>query len=647
MKTNSFILLFMFLTGCLFYPLLASGESNLEDRPMIYGKSLLAVDLDPHLANDRASFEMIDQIMEGLFSYNLTDPECSIMPLLAVDFGQWVKSNLGYYNSQWNYTLELKQNISFHDDSSFGPEDVVFSFDRLTLFCLNQTPTPIARLYMPLKANFPVTPLLINRTEVLNSTHVRFVLNYKFTAFEALLCHTGSVILPEGNYFSLDNIIQPMKDTLIGTGPYQQVSHQDRLIKLEYFTEYWGGNYYVEAPDILEMHWILYDNELHKNQDFFNGNLDFVDYVSTEFMDEYEASEYHNVRERMASTDISFLGFDNTRLDVHTRKALQSAINYSYIIKNLGRNELARMTSAIPKGILYHDPSIFAPAMNLTEARMHLIQAVTMNEQGMDTPENWAHIQHSSSDEDWETITIETYQYGYNSNNKLHEEIGELCQATFAKIGIRLELNGMTWKEFPGSLSDHKFQIFMLEWEPNYNDPSNILNALFLSTSNYNYVSINNSVIDTKLNEGLFESNPSLREEIYHELQNMIVELAPCSFLFTSNKHSVYSFSCENLARNSLNKVYFYLWDFTYEKIPGSFRNTPLMNILATLFFLSPVIIFLTFYARNIIRKKFSQPNNIQQKRLLKEKKKKNKYCSHCGAPLNVPDYCYNCRKES
>ncbi|MHA1746295.1 MAG: hypothetical protein ACTSWW_09870, partial [Promethearchaeota archaeon] len=75
MKKNVFVIMSIFMISALIAtPAAVSAgapSAALVDRPLIYGTIGLAVDLDPHYAWDSASIDHQNQVVEGLFAYNL------------------------------------------------------------------------------------------------------------------------------------------------------------------------------------------------------------------------------------------------------------------------------------------------------------------------------------------------------------------------------------------------------------------------------------------------------------------------------------------------------------------------------------------------------------------------------------------------
>ncbi|MHA1672071.1 MAG: hypothetical protein ACTSYI_00460 [Promethearchaeota archaeon] len=58
-----------------------------DDEEFYYGVRSWAVEIDPQNAQGRVSINVIEQVCEGLFGYNLTDDEMGIIPVLAASMG--------------------------------------------------------------------------------------------------------------------------------------------------------------------------------------------------------------------------------------------------------------------------------------------------------------------------------------------------------------------------------------------------------------------------------------------------------------------------------------------------------------------------------------------------------------------------------
>ncbi|WP_371804937.1 ABC transporter substrate-binding protein [Candidatus Lokiarchaeum ossiferum] len=604
-KTKSSILIVLIIISGVFQTCLSSAQDKpFEERPFVYGAQLdyqIPLNIDPHQAYASNSFDFIDQICEGLFSYDLTSPSMTIQPQLAKDFGRWQEKEGGVYGHQWTYTVELKNNIKFHDNTSFDAYDVEFSFNRLHyLLQQNQSSdleffyyfrygssSPLNYEYQPLKSLYPSTPYVINTTKALNATWIEFTLNYQYSPFEALLCCTGSYILPKPLEISPEfKYYNDSTDLLVGTGPYSHVSTSPSQLKLEFYPDYYGEL----NPDIKDIHWKFYEDIVSMNEGFLEGKTDYIKNIDLSFIKQYNDSKYHQIKEPIQGTTINYLGFDCTTILVNTRKAMQDALNYTFLIEEFGQDEITEMTSIIPKGILFHDNSISQPITNISTARLHILDAIETGEltapDGFDLNEN-------SSDEAWKSIALASYTYGYNSGNHIREGIGELIKENFAKIGLQIIINGLPVGHLYENIQNGIYQVYSLSWSPLNHDPSSYTNFM-INNSIYNFINLNDSWLEKKLSIAVQERNITMRHLYYDQIQHYIFkDLVPILFLYTPYNRDIYPTSVSNMYKNSMGKLYFYIWDFDYSKIPSKIPSFPFLSLFGA------TIITVSFLLKN------------------------------------------------
>ena len=69
------------------------------------------------------------------------------------------------------------------------------------------------------------------------------------------------------------------------------------------------------------------------------------------------------------------------------------------------------------------------------------------------------------------------------------------------------------------------FELTYLQWIVDYNDPSNIINALYSNKKpNWNIGQVNDTQVQQWMEEGLEETNETAREEIYYRIQKSLIE---------------------------------------------------------------------------------------------------------------------------
>jgi len=101
-----------------------TAPDNTTFRNITYGD----IDtLDPALAYDTASAQVIQNVMEPLIYYNHTDPN-SYVPVLAEEVPN-LENGLISEDGQ-TYTFHIREGITFHNGSTLEPHDVAYSFQR-------------------------------------------------------------------------------------------------------------------------------------------------------------------------------------------------------------------------------------------------------------------------------------------------------------------------------------------------------------------------------------------------------------------------------------------------------------------------------------------------------------------------------------
>jgi ABC-type transport system substrate-binding protein len=525
----------------------AANVAAADPVEFLYGVGSLVADLDPHQAWDSASIDVIEQVCEGLFGYNLSDPYLAIVPVLSVDMGAW--------NAEADeFTVTLRQGVTFHDGSKFNATDVKYTFDRLNnLITLGES--QIAELYEPLADIHPDNSLVIDEVEIVSEYVVKFVLNYPYVAFVPLLCFSGSVILPDGEY-PVDELMDVASDKLVGTGPFEYISQTAEQTTLEGYDDYWQG-----APALDFIYFVYYADATTKNQAFLAKDLHAIDGVNPEMLETFRAHPDFYVGNKRPNTVIQYMGMNNKQINMTMRQAISHAINYDYIISEILKGNAIRMTSPVPAGILYHKPCAVA-TYDVEKARQILVDAGLLAGK-VDAQGN--PVTMDSSNSAWQYLSannpIATYNYSYNTGNSVRQDLGTLVKNGLYSIGIKLDVIGMTWPEYLTRLLGDfdKLQLYMIGWAADYNDPSNFINPLFSNTSHSNGAQVNDAQLQGWMMDALTITDPATREAKYHDIQEYIVEeLMPWVFLTTGFGPNCRRRDVNGFIRNPMAKLYFY-----------------------------------------------------------------------------------------
>ncbi|MFX1267100.1 MAG: ABC transporter substrate-binding protein [Promethearchaeota archaeon] len=523
-------------------------------RDLIFGTKNGLSELEPLDTWDYESWDVFDQVLEGLFAHDLSHPEMELIPRLAAEFGTWSPDGL-------TYTVTLRTGVTFHDGTPFNADAVQWNFDRLAYFMNVSGTLPPDKQVTMIESLYrwdDWTPI-IHHTEVVNPYTIRFVLNRPYAALEALLASSGTYIhspfsTPEMDY------IDTFSGSLVGTGPYIFDFHiQDTVTKFHAFMDYWGG-----PPNVKRLIFSIIEDDQSRNDALLSGEVDFILNPLPSMYDAFETDPSITLYDAGNTGLMMYIGMNNRQINKTMRQAISYAINYSHIINEIMEGQGVRLKSPLPKGIPYANWSLNVALMNITRAREILLDAGVVI--GLDP----------LVDSDWTNLIdfgtpIASYNYSYNIGNWRREAILYLLQDNLRQIGIQVLDAGMTWQDYVWRLLDiypysrDMLQLFEFAWLPDFGDPSNYLDSNLLSESPSNFALVNDPYLQDLLAQGIVEVDPNMRRTIYNEIQRYLVEdLMPWAFTFSGRNFYAYNDEFTGYEPNTMQK----LWFFSISRVP-------------------------------------------------------------------------------
>lgn len=531
------------------------------------------VDLDPHDAWDAASISVIDQVCEGLFAYNLSDPGMEIIPNLALS-GTWNPTGT-------EYTCILRQGVSFHDGASFNADAVLFTWNRLS-WALNATGTNFGQIssfesmYKLPDGRFIVSNVIKN-----DDYNITFVLNDPYVPFEALLCFSGSYMLspvstPPTSY------IDTATGDLVGTGPFVYDNYAGVNIEFHAFDNYWKGE-----ADISYMTFIVISDSVLRHNALLAANIDFMYATDPAYFSIFKsATHLEFLNTSTTGNAIYYLGMNNMQINRTIREAISYAIDYDYIINSLQQDRAKRLKSPIPNGILYANDTFDAPILNLTRARLAMQSIGFGVGFALDNDTEWVNQE--------STAPFLTYNYTYNSGNQFREDCFILLQNNLAKIGIRVTEAAVSYMEYYykalglSGYSKDMLQLFWWGWGADTNDPSTVIDPNFENgTSIYNTIQYNgyqaaieagrnpydiNDNVQLLMEAALTEIDPTVRKALYDRAQKLLVEEDYSSaWGYVYYLYHAYDNHLSDFPQNGRNILYFYpcSWNKTIPLFPS------------------------------------------------------------------------------
>jgi len=456
--------------------------------------------LDPHLNSDASSAVYAVEIFGGLMTI---DQDLAIVGDLAEG---WEVSPDGTTN-----TFRLRPNASFHDGKPVTATDVKWSLERAT--------DPITESYNAsvflsdiVGASDRLSGLAnnISGIQVINDQTLTITTDAPKAYFLSKLTYPVSFVLDRENVATGKSwILEPN-----GTGPFKLEEYRPgELLRLTKFDDY-----HLEPAKLDEVEFLLSggnsmlmyeNNEIHVTGielSMLQGILDPSSVLNSE------------VVVAPPQFDVDYFGFNTSEPpfdDIKVRQAFNYAIDRHTLATTLLQDLVVPAAGILPPGFPGHNPDLVGYSYDPDKAR-RLLQESKYGEVG-ELPRI--------------TLTVPG-SFGAAISPSI-----EAMLAMWEKtLGVDISILQTEWAIFLQDLHQDRFQMFGgLGWIADYPDPENFLDVLFHSDSANNQSEYMNRQVDRLLEQARVERDESARFELYHQLEEIIVDDAPWVPLWHSN----------------------------------------------------------------------------------------------------------------
>jgi peptide/nickel transport system substrate-binding protein len=460
---------------------------------------------------DSASNDVLEQVVETLFFYDLADEDLPRINVLAHSY---------WWSSTTTLKIQLKEGIKFHDGTPFNAAAVKWNLDRLLYLtnCTGTNPTEVAQtqsLWM-----FPdgVTPIIDNIATV-GDYNVTITLNDPYAPFLSTLTYINAgMVSPTAH--SATTFIDLTTGHPIGTGPFKYVKYVPGVeVRFVRNDAYWDkpanfpGVIFALYPDVTTAHNAYLSYEVDWNRMFADQNLQL--YVTDPKLE----VKYFTVDTGKPSLVYQYMGFNTHKYNLTWRLAMAHAINYSYVIDVLRLGNAFRAVSAISPGFggSFND-TIPLFTYDVAAART-LIQSMGFG-LGLTTDAEWVAVAESGT-------PILSVPHTYNTPNQFREDFQVAVTSWFKQIGIAVVDDAVTFTQFLTYLYndyDH-LGVYAIGWGPDYLDPYNMIDPLFNPVSYSNSAQVNDTHLNTLMASALAETDEGARNIIYKNIQGYLARM--------------------------------------------------------------------------------------------------------------------------
>ena len=458
---------------------------------------------------DSASNDVLEQVVETLWFYDLSDVDLPRINVLATGY---------HWSDAVTLHIKLREGVRFHDDTAFDATAAKWNFDRLLYLtnCTGANTETVAQtqsLWM-----FPdgVTPIISTVTAV-GSYNLTIVLNGAYAPFLSTLTYINAgMVSPTAHADNATTFIDLTTGHPVGTGPFEYYYLNPGVeVRFTRNDAYWGG----PAPFSTVIFSIFSDATTAHNA-YINYVIDWNRMFADQNLVTYEADanlEVYRFTEDTGKPSLvyQYMGFNNNKYNITWRYAMAHAINYSYVCDVLRVGNAIQGISAISPGYgASFNSSIVPIDYNVATARLYM--------QSMGFGVGF------TTDAEWTTAAASTpfltVPHTYNTGNSFREDFQVAVTSWFAQIGILVVDDGVTFSEFLTYLYDDydHLGVYAIGWGPDYLDPYNMIDPLFNPASSSNSAQVNDAHLNTLMAAALAETDEAARNIIYQNIQGYL-----------------------------------------------------------------------------------------------------------------------------
>lgn len=398
------------------------------------------------------------------------------------------------------YTFKLRQGVTFHDGTPFNAEAVKFSFNRM--LSLGKGLAWAFKMVMDDKT-----------VQVVDDFTVRFVLKKPYPAFLGMVAsrYAAPIISPSVAKQEKDGDLgaEWAKENTIGTGPYmldKWVRNQEVVLKKN--PTYWRG---WEGKHFGQVVMKIVPEPSTQRMLLEQGDVLAATHITADDIAALRSNPDIRIEQPEKSNFGFFIGMNCNRKpfnDKKVREALSYAFPYQDTVDKAFLGQASRAVGPLPAAVPGHNPNIKVFETDMEKAKQLLAEA--------GYPKGGF------------TVKV-TYMQGQDAGTRIFNVLA----ATLTELGIKVEAQPLTWSAMVDQLTsqDTAPDLVIGDWWDDYPDPDSYLGGMtgsfFWTSKDPANQFYSNQKINEILGQAAFEPDSAKRNELYTQVQEMLVEDMP------------------------------------------------------------------------------------------------------------------------
>ncbi len=471
----------------------APTEEPAAANVFVYAHPTTFPDLDPAVSfsNDSA---VVSNCYETLTFYNPPGSDEILSPMLATS---WETNDDA---TEW--TFHLREGVTFHDGEPFNAAAVKYSIEKT--------------VELGMGASYIWDP--VEEIEVVDDYTVKFTLSY--AAPLDLIASSGYGAWIYSKSYEEHDSDWFNEGHCVGTGPYTIESRErgSRLVMTRN-EDYWGGWNEGQFDKIV---FEISEDPVVVQQMIEAGTADFTYGVPPDNLAALAARDDVVVYTNPSYQNL--LGLLNTQKPPLDNKLVRQALSYSFpydqFIEGVMQGRATQARGPVPAGMWGYSEDLFQYHYDLNKAQELLTEA-------------------GYPDGGFDLL------YTFATGDLDEQQLGEVWKAELAKLGINLEVRGMTWEaqwDLGKSDPQNAQDIFAFYWWPDYVSPYSFLYNMFHSEDDilFNLGYYRNPEYDDMIDtaNALSGSDRAKATEMFVQAQEILVDDAAALFFYDiANTH--------------------------------------------------------------------------------------------------------------
>ena len=460
--------------------------------------------LDPHLTTDATSAITIVEVFGGLVTI---DPDLNIVPDLAES---WDTSADGRI-----YTFHLRKDAKFHNGKPVTASDFKWSFERVAN---PSTAAPVVDQYLGdvvgVKDRLAGDATEVSGVRVVDNNTLEIAIDEPKSYFLAKLTYPTAFVLDRENVESGRRWFREPN----GTGPFKLTEYipGERLVLSR------NENYHLGPPHLEQVRRILSGGTsmlMYENDEIHVAGVGLAD---LDRISDPTNPLNNQLMKGPPTFSTDYIGMNIKEPpfdDPKVRQALNYAINKEAISRDVLADLVVPATGILPPDFPGYNPDLKGYKYDPELAR----QLLKESKYGDDL-ENFPRI-------------ILTTAGSFGSSVSLDMEV--ILAMWKENLGIEVEIQQTEFATYLQDLIKRRFQMYQIGWIADYPDPENFLDILFNGESSNNHTGYDNPEVNNLLKQARLEMNQEVRYELYHRVEQQIVNDAPWVPLWYSGERHV------------------------------------------------------------------------------------------------------------